>query len=453
MTDNDRDDRVREAVEASSARALDDVSRARIKQKLLRRVERETIRVRPLPTPRQGPGWRWTAAVAALGLAVLSGVLLDRWREAHPPPADLHLMVVRSVANPTATGAQLKRMLGRPSRELKVPNGTSVRATVGDVGIVTVLGGGHVTMVRAGAFGLEVRLHAGTMAAQVRQAANRRFVVSTPEGTVSVVGTNFAVQVVPAGLRVAVEKGMVVVRPTGRSPVVVQAGQGWATGTATPTRIPPGLHQLLLAHRAGRPVAGAVRQIEVPRPDRPSSPKHAAPKTRPRLAEKTAAAVSPERLYAKAEDALRAGKHQLATRLLQRLVRRHATSPLRDTARYDLARLALERGKTDRARDQLKKLLATGRDRSLRDPAHFMLCRIEVKVSATNDAVRCLETFRRLYPLSPHDQEALHLLTHLRLKAAGGCSAASPLAKEYLRRYPTGLFAARARELLTKCAK
>ena len=452
MTANQNDDRVREAVEASSTRDLDDVSRARIKQKLMRQVERETTRVRTVPAPRQGPGWRWTAAVAALGLAVLSGVLLDRWRESHPPPADLHLMVVRSVANPTATGGSLKRMLGRPTRELKVPNGTSVRATVGDAGIVTIMGGSRVTMVAANTFGLEVRLHSGTMAAQVRQAANRRFVVSTPEGTVSVVGTNFAVQVVPAGLRVAVERGMVVVRPTGRNPVVVQAGQGWSTGTTTPTPMPPGLHQLLLAHRAGKPVAGALRQFEVPRPNRLTPPKQAMPARGPDAAKKTRS-PDPERLYARAEAALRQGKHKQAIRLLRRLARLHVSSPLRDTARYDLARLALDRGKTDQARKQLKKLLATGRDRSLRDPAHFMLCRIEVKVGDTKHAVRCLATFRGLYPLSPHDQEALHLLAHLRLKAAGGCGAAAPLAKEYLRRYPKGLFAAPASALLTKCAK
>lgn len=453
MTDGapkDRLERICHAVEASSGKGLDDVSRARIKQRLMRELESEEVR--RIPPASRGPGWRWTAAVAAVALAVLSGVLLDRWREAHPPPANLHLLVVRSVADPVAGGRSLRRLLGRPASELAVPAGTSLRATVGTAGTITLLGGSRVSVVRSDAYGLEVRLHSGTVAAQVMWAHGRRFVVSAPGGTVSVVGTNFAVQVLPAGLGVAVEKGVVVVRPRNRGPVVVQAGQAWDTTASTPSTIPAALQRLLVAHRMGKPVAAAEQQIRSRRPISPAPPAPPPPSKSPVMERVPARVVSPRALYARAEAALRGGKHRQARQLLRRLVSHHPGSLLCDSARYDLARLALEQGKTARARARLEELLKRGRDRSLQDPARFMLCRIHVKAGASTEASSCLATFRKLHPLSPHDQEALHLLSRLRLKA-GGCDGAVPLAREYLRRYPRGLFAVQATALLARCAK
>lgn len=447
----DREEQIRRAVEASTGRGLDDVARARIKRRLMRELQR---RASLIPTMTHNANnrsnWRYTAAVAAVALAVLSGLLLHRWREAHPPPTDLQVLVVRSVADPAAGDVSLKRLLGRSARELAVPAGASVRATVREAGIITALGGSRISVVRADPYLVELRLHSGTLAAQVFRASGRRFVVSTPGGTVSVVGTNFAVQVLAGGLKAAVERGMVVVRPAGKSPVVLQAGQAWATGAGAPSRIPADLQRLLVAHRGGKPVAGAQKQIQSPKTIKPRSP--TSPVSRPSTNTPPRPVLSASTLYARAEAALRGGKHRQARELLRRLVNRHPGSPLCDSARYDLARLALERGQTSRAQARLEELLARGRDRSLRDPARFMLCRIQVKTGAVSKAAGCLEKFRRLHPLSPHDQEALHLLSHLRLKAEG-CDGAAALAGEYLRRYPGGLFVVQARQLLARCVK
>jgi len=441
--------RLRGILLASNGQGLDDVSRARIKRRLMRELDHQTDRVARARGPGNGPNWRWTAAVAAVALAVLSGLLLDQWRTRHPPPANLHQLVVRSVTNPVAGQATLKRLLGRSLRELSVPAGASVRAAVGTAGVITALGGSRVTVTKAGATNLEMRLHAGTLAVQVFRAPGRRFVVLTPGGTVSVVGTNFAVQVLPGGLGVAVERGMVVVRPAGRDPVVVQAGQSWTTSDKSPVTIPAVLQRLLVAHRAGKPVTGAQRQLQAKEPVRePVKPGPAKPKTPGR----TPPPATAEALYTSAEAALRAGKHDQARQKLRRLVSRFPGSRLCDSARYDLARLAVERGKPQRAKARLEEILARGKDRSLRDPARFMLCRIEVKAGAAARATLCLDEFRRLHPLSPHDQEALHLLSQLRLQARD-CDRAAALAQESLRRYPKGLFSAQARHALARCAK
>jgi hypothetical protein len=62
----------------------------------------------------------------------------------------------------------------------------------------------------------------------------------------------------------------------------------------------------------------------------------------------------------------------------------------------------------------------------------------------TTEAERCLADFRRRFPASAHDADALATETALAL-ARGGCAAAQPLLTDLERRHPAHGSAARLR--------
>jgi TolA-binding protein len=150
-------------------------------------------------------------------------------------------------------------------------------------------------------------------------------------------------------------------------------------------------------------------------------------------------------LYARAEAALARGDREAAQAAWTELIARFPASPLVASARFDLARVARDRGDLALAREQLAQLLAGTPPTALAEPAGYLACRIEVERAAADAAAGCFTAFRAAFPRSPHDAEVLAWLAgHVR--ASGGCASARALAEEYLRRYPTGPFAARARE-------
>jgi TolA-binding protein len=158
-----------------------------------------------------------------------------------------------------------------------------------------------------------------------------------------------------------------------------------------------------------------------------------------------APAPSAESIYTLAEQAMRAGDHPLARTRLQEVVRRFPDDPLADAALYELARIS----PPSQARAWLDQLLGRDRTPSLREPARFLRCRLDVD-DRVSGADRCLTRFRREFPDSPHDAEALALLAGMS-EAKGDCRAALPLLEEYLRRYPNGPFAAQARGRIARC--
>ena len=80
---------------------------------------------------------------------------------------------------------------------------------------------------------------------------------------------------------------------------------------------------------------------------------------------------------------------------------------------------------------------------SLEDPTHYLRCRVLAKRAAP-EAERCLADFRRRFPTSAHDADALATETALAL-ARGGCPAANALLAELERRHPAHRSAARLR--------
>ena len=159
-----------------------------------------------------------------------------------------------------------------------------------------------------------------------------------------------------------------------------------------------------------------------------------------------------EDLYREAERALRGGDRGRARSMLGRLVREFPADALTPTARLELARLAYDAKQHGEVRLQVKRLLADPRARAHHDPAHFLLCRVEVRKRRNKEALRCLLRFRRRFPASPHDQEALYVVGRL-LASTRGCGAARPALREYLRRYPRGAFVRQVTRLQASCAR
>jgi hypothetical protein len=156
-----------------------------------------------------------------------------------------------------------------------------------------------------------------------------------------------------------------------------------------------------------------------------------------------------ESLYARAEAAMAAGDRATARTRLAEVVRRHPSDPLADAALYELASLTPE---PRAAGAYLDELLARGVDPTLREPAHFRRCRLHLANDKRAAAV-CLGAFRRAFPSSPHDAEALALLADLGDPGDRGCKTVLPLVEEYLRLYPAGPFSDEARQRKERCAR
>jgi TolA-binding protein/ferric-dicitrate binding protein FerR (iron transport regulator) len=163
-------------------------------------------------------------------------------------------------------------------------------------------------------------------------------------------------------------------------------------------------------------------------------------------------AETADTIYARAEAAKRDGDPTRAHALLAEVVSRFPEDALANSALYELGRDAHAAHDDEHARAFLDELLASGGDSSLREPARYLRCRIELDAKHDAAAMRCLQAFRRDYPSSPHDAEALALLAVL-AQTAGDCALARPLLDEYLRSYPTGPFAADARTRRARCEK
>jgi hypothetical protein len=206
--------------------------------------------------------------------------------------------------------------------------------------------------------------------------------------------------------------------------VDVRAGEVSRVPVPVPVPVPVSSHKVALTP------SPAVREV-------PRTPE-VDPVPPPSPPQDTAATV-----YARAEAALgrgdRAGAEAMWLDLLARFPTAHETA----SALYDLANLARARGDRAAAQRYLERLLAAP-PAALAEPASYLSCRLAADAGDAEAAAGCFAAFRARFPASPHDAEVLAWLAG-RAQAAGGCAAARTLAAEYLRRYPSGAFAARAR--------
>jgi outer membrane protein assembly factor BamD (BamD/ComL family) len=149
--------------------------------------------------------------------------------------------------------------------------------------------------------------------------------------------------------------------------------------------------------------------------------------------------VTADDLYRAAETALVAGNLAAADRALGRLVIEFPSSSLVDQALYERARIAYQQKNWAAARRHLDQLAALPRT-TLAEPGQYLACRIAVQTKA-GEAVPCLVAYRKAFPTSPHDVEALALIVQL-THASTGCAGAASQIDELVRMHPKSRLAA-----------
>jgi ferric-dicitrate binding protein FerR (iron transport regulator)/TolA-binding protein len=140
--------------------------------------------------------------------------------------------------------------------------------------------------------------------------------------------------------------------------------------------------------------------------------------------------MTAQTLFREADAARAAGDTGLALRTLRALVERFPRESATAAARYELGLMEETAGYGDAA---LRDLAAVDTP-SLVEPTDYLRCRVLAKRTVT-EAERCLADFRRRFPASAHDADALGAETALAM-VRGGCPAAQALLAELEQRYP-----------------
>jgi hypothetical protein len=151
------------------------------------------------------------------------------------------------------------------------------------------------------------------------------------------------------------------------------------------------------------------------------------------------AEMTAQSLFREADAARAAGDTALALRTLRALVERFPGDSATAAARYELALMEDAIGSADAA---LRDLAAVDAP-SLAEPTEYLRCRVLAR-RAPARAEQCLADFRRRFPASAHDADALATEASLAM-ARGGCPAAQDLLAELERRHPKHGAAARLR--------
>jgi TolA-binding protein len=196
------------------------------------------------------------------------------------------------------------------------------------------------------------------------------------------------------------------------------------------------------------PVSGPAARARTPAGPRALLTRSGAEPTEPPPLDAASAApgeLTARTLFREADAARAKGDMALALRTLRALAERFPRESAAAAAHYELALMEEAAGSGDAA---LRDLAAVDSP-SLEEPTEYLRCRVLVKRTGvrTTEAERCLADFRRRFPASAHDADALATETALAL-ARGGCPAAQALLTELERRHPEHGSAAR---LLAAC--
>ena len=175
----------------------------------------------------------------------------------------------------------------------------------------------------------------------------------------------------------------------------------------------------------------------------PPLPQQSTPQPAPQPTPQPTPKPSAADLYQVADAALAARDLAAADRALATLLAEHRDSRLVDQALFDRARIAHQRRDWRAARQHLAAL-ATMSSKLLAEPGHWLRCRVDVDAHDqpdARDARACLTDYRRTFPKSPHDLDALALLARL-AHATSGCAGAAMHVDELALRYPRTTLAA-----------
>lgn len=266
---------------------------------------------------------------------------------------------------------------------------------------IRVSDGGRLALLANDGRAVAWHLHAGEARFEVTPGGPRTWTVETDLATVEVVGTVFTVTRDEVGVRVAVERGRVLVRGE-RVPdraVALTRGQSVVVPAEQPTE------------RAESASIGSASTGSASTEVGPSAPSDGPVATSPtaeaREVEEPRAALDAEALMARADEARRGGQLERAATLLERASRRPG-DPSAGLAAFTLGRLELGAlSRPDRAARAFERALSLPLTPRLREDA----------------AARRVEALRR----------------------AGRPDAARVAAEAYLRDYPDGRFASTVR--------
>ena len=437
----------------------DEISRARWLVQMAPQVDEIASSNAIRATKRSARGWQWKLIPAmTFATAAAGAILLWTQRGGHSvvpvapmvaPPKSPNTPVAadRDVIRPYAvTGAVdatvASTLLAGRFSALDVHAGETVRATLADGQQIDLIGPGQLVVASVTNAGTELVVSQGTL------------VIDTGTATQPLHLRGGAFDVVAQDARfaayVSVDGSPIIVVDRGELALsdgtTIRAGQSTGLDEARTTALTSMLRDgkpTQIAIVAPAPVVETADQVH--RPVRHVEKLAAA---MPAVATDSATSdVKPESaadMYVRAEAALGSDRKQAAATIMEVLVERFPDSPQAVSAMYDLAGIAGSAGDAATAQGWLARVLASSGGTSLREPAMYRSCRISVDSGDAVTAKKCLLQFRDEFPASAHDAEVLAWLTGA-AEHVGDCVAAQRFGEEYLRRYPNGAFAARAR--------
>jgi hypothetical protein len=234
--------------------------------------------------------------------------------------------------------ARTPRVVSALPQLLELPDGSRVEHAPEDrIGIEAV------TATR-----VELRMTRGRARFRVAPNHERSFLTHAAGYTIRVVGTEFVVDLGPAGLRVEVSRGVVEVRrDQGADVWRVRAGETWSSSLPAP-EVP-------------KPLASAApaTPVEPPRSAEPQAP-HATHTESVRASHGHGQNVEAAALFQRAQDARAAGSSAETARLLDELLRRFPSDARAGLAAFQLGRLRLDSGDAKGALEALDRAQNAG---------------------------------------------------------------------------------------------
>ncbi len=381
----------------------------------LRRMENEVLRqMQTLPTEHRRQ--RLWLALAA-GLVLAGGVGAISLRASAPQPfARIDTLWGRV----TLSGVAMNRgaAIG-PGGALEIAAEGEASFTVGRAADVRLLGPGRVVLGGTSQ-GPRLRLDSGRLAVQLgHRETGESFAVATAHGRVEVRGTRFVVGYNAQGSYVHVDEGEVAAFRAGvATPFAVRAGETFSLATE-PSPVPPS--ELALA----------------PEPTLAHEPRQC-PKS-----SCTEAGV-------RARRAMRVGNPGRALELVEQALGQAANCPPEarclDELGYLHAEALQQADRIESAVAAYRSLNRPGATRAMRQNALYAEALLERRLGRTTDARQSFERALIASPDGALAEESMAALLEL-LEPAG--TDAHAVAERYLKRYPRGVAAPRARRILS----
>jgi hypothetical protein len=380
------------------------VSLRRMENLVLQQVPRKNAPAR---------AWHLSRLAIAAGVALLVGATLWQVLSTRPQP---FARIQTTWGRVTLSGVALtKGVVMGPGGVLEIAAEGEAAFQVGRSSEVQLVGPGRVVFAGSAA-APRLHLHSGRLAVQIaHRRAEETFTVLTTQGRVEVRGTRFVVGYGAAGSYVHVDEGQVMAfRQGAGAAVAVQAGETFPLSAEAPTKLEP--------------------------------PPVALPLVQPPTCSKAAC----DDVGGRARAAMRVGRPERAIEMVDHALANVAecvpVARCLDELGYLRAEALRQAGSLDAAVRAYKALNNTGTTRAMRQNALYAAAEIERRLGRSADARQSLERAWAAHPDGALAEESLSALLDV---LESGSDELRSAAESYLRRYPRGMAAARARRILS----